>query len=260
MSVPGGGAGVCAGGVIGVCMSPATRAIDSNARIAGVYSGRRRRQRPEKIMRCLSLVLALSLTAIPQAAELTIVGAWTFNRDLSAIPNEPETPHAPRGGGGRPAGQGGISGRGSLLGLGGNSPSDNEMHRAQVIRRRLSEIPLRLIISRNSESVTIVDEIGRSQTLKADGKKQDRLTGDGEFTSKTRFEGAKLVVEEDFGGPKLITTFTPLLEAGELPRLEVTMKAENLPGAGRARLGQRAGSPERPDRPGIRRVYDAEAR
>ena len=83
------------------------------------------------------------------------------------------------------------------------------MRQAQVIRRRLSEIPLRLIISRNGDSVTIVDEIGRSQTLKADGKKQDRLTGDGEFTSKARFEGAKLVVEEDFGGPKLITTFTP---------------------------------------------------
>ena len=134
------------------------------------------------------------------------------------------------------------------------------MHRAQVIRRRLSEIPLRLIISRNGDSVTIVDEIGRSQTLKADGKKQDRLTGDGEFTSKARFEGAKLVVEEDFGGPKLVTTFSPLLEGGELPRLEVTMKAENMPGAARARLGRRGGSSERPDPPGIRRVYDAEAR
>jgi len=213
-------------------------------------------------MRCLPLtvVLALSLTAIPQAADLTIVGAWTLNRDLSTLPlsDERETPRAPRGGGGRPSGLGGLGGGGSILGRGGNSPNDSEMHRAQVIRRRLSEVPLRLIISRNGESVTIVDEIGRSQTLKADGKKQDRLTGDGEFTSKTRFEDAKLVVEEDFGGPKLITTFTPLLEGGELPRLEVTMKAENMPGAGRARLDR--SSTERPDRPGIRRVYDAEAR
>ena len=207
-----------------------------------------------------AIVLALTLTAIPQAFQLTIAGVWTLNRDLSTLPDERERPDAPRGGGGRPAGQGGLGGRGSLLGLGGNSPSDDEVHRAQVIRRRLSEIPLRLIISRNGDSVTIVDEIGRSQTLKADGKKQDRLTGDGEFTSKARFEGAKLVVEEDFGGPKLITTFSPLLEGGELPRLEVTMKAENMPGAARARLGQRGGSTERPDPPGIRRVYDAEAR
>ena len=210
-------------------------------------------------MRCLPLVLALSLTAIPQTAELTVAGAWTLNRDLSTIPNEPDSSHAPRGGGGSRAGRGGIGGRGSLLGLGGNSPSDNEMHKALVIHRRLTEIPLRLIVSRNGDSVTLVDEIGRSQTLKADGKKQDRLTGDGEFTSKTRFEGTRLVVEEDFGGPKLITTFTPLLEGGELLRLEVTMKAESMPGAGRARL-DRADSAERPDRPGVRRIYDAEAR
>jgi hypothetical protein len=203
----------------------------------------------------LTFALALALTAIPRAAELTIVGAWTLNRDLSTMPDEREMPHAPRGGGGRPSGLGGLGG----LGRGGNSPRDDEMHKALVIRRRMTEIPLRLIISRNGDSVTLVDEIGRSQTLKADGKKQDRLTGDGEFTSKTRFEGTRLVVEEDFGGPKLITTITPLLEGGELLRLEVTMKAESMPGAGRARLG-RAGSAELPDRPGIRRVYDAEAR
>jgi len=208
----------------------------------------------------LTIVFALALIAIPQAAELTVAGAWTLNRDLTTIPDERESTRAPRSGGGRPAGQGGIGGRGSIRGLGGNSPNDNEMHKAQVIRRRLTEIPLRLIISRNGDSVTIVDEIGRSETLKADGKKQDRLTGDGEFTSKTRFEGAKLVVEEDFGGPKLITTFTPVLEGGELPRLEVMMKVENMPGAGRARLQQRAGSTTRPERPGITRIYDAEAR
>jgi hypothetical protein len=207
----------------------------------------------------LIFVLALALTAIPQAAELTIAGAWTLNRDLSTLPDERETPHAPRGGGGRPPGQGGFGGRGNILGRGGNSPGDDEMHTSLVIGRRMTVIPLRLIISRNGDSVTLVDEIGRSQTLKADGKKQQRLTGDGEFTSKTRFEGTRLVVEEDFGGPKLITTFTPLLVGGELLRLEVTMKAESMPGAGRARL-DRAGAAERPERPGIRRVYDAEAR
>ena len=207
----------------------------------------------------LTCVLALALTAIPQAAELTIMGAWTLNRELSTLPDERETPHAPRGGGGRLPGLGGLGGGGSLLGRGGNSPRDEEMRRALVIRRRMTEIPLRLIISRNGDSVTLIDEIGRSQTLKADGKKQDRLTGDGEFTSKTRFEGPRLVVEEDFGGPKLITTITPLLEGGELLRLEVTMKAESMPGAGRARL-DRADSAERPDRPGVRRIYDAEAR
>jgi hypothetical protein len=57
------------------------------------------------------------------------VGAWTLNRDLEHLPDERETP--PRLGAGAEASRaGGIGGRGSLLGHGGNSPSDDEMHKA----------------------------------------------------------------------------------------------------------------------------------
>jgi hypothetical protein len=209
-------------------------------------------------------VIALSLTSIPQAAELTIAGAWTLNRDLTTMPDETEARHEPesgrRGGfgrgGGAPAGPG-IGGRGSLAGLGGNSPSDEEIRHAQSIRRRMSDIPLQLIISRNGESVTFVDQIGRSQTIKADGKKQERVTGEGEFTSKARFEGDRLVIEDDFGGPKLTTTYRPILAGGEIRRLEVTLKADHMPGAARARLADRAGRGRTPE---VRRFYDAEAR
>jgi hypothetical protein len=121
-------------------------------------------------------------------------------------------------------------------------------------------VPLRLLITRSGDNVTIVDELGRSYTLKADGKKQERVTGDGEFTSKTRFEAATLVVEEDFGGPKLITTYTPVLEGGELLRLEVVLKAENMPGAARERLEARRGAGGGSGPPEIRRLYNAEER
>jgi hypothetical protein len=94
-------------------------------------------------------------------------------------------------------------------------------------------------------------------TLKADGKKQERVTGDGEFTSKTRFDGTKLVIEDDFGGPKLTTTYTPILEGGEILRLQVTLKPDNLPGAGRERLANRGGQGGPTT---ITRVYNADAR
>ena len=222
----------------------------------------------------LASVIALSLTSLSRAAELTVTGAWTLNRDLTTVPDEREARRLPEsgrrggggggvggrgGGGGTPGGRGGIGGRGGLGGFGGNAPNEDEVHKAQVIRRRMTEIPLRLIISRNGESVTIMDEIGRSQTLKADGKKQERVTGDGEFTSKTRFDGAKLVIEEDFGGPKLTTTYTPILFGGEIPRLEVTLTTDNMPGAARERLRARGGAGTR-EPAGFKRTYDLEPR
>ncbi len=216
----------------------------------------------------LTSVIALSTTPLPHAAEITVVGAWTLNRDLTTMPEAGDERRAPEGGrrgggaggrgGGRGGGVGGGIGRGGLGGFGGgNAPNEDDMRDVEVIRRRLAEIPRQLTITRNADSVTIVDEIGRSYTLKTDGKKQDRVSGDGEFTSKTRFDGARLVIEDDFGGPKLITTYIPVLEGGEIPRLEVTLKAENMPGAARERLAARGG---RRGSPGIRRVYDAAAR
>lgn len=220
-------------------------------------------------------VLTLSFPVFPRAADLTVaelsvIGAWTLNRDLTTMPDGDARRPADgggrrggpgggvgRGGGGRGGGFGGIGGRGGFGG--GNGPNEDEMHKVEVIRRRFTEMPLRLVITRTGDTVNIVDEIGRSQTLKADGKKQERVTGDGEFTSKTRFDGAKLVVEEDFGGPKLTTTYTPMLEGGEIPRLEVTLKTDNMPGAGRERLQARGGAAVR-DPAGFKRIYDSEKR
>ena len=204
----------------------------------------------------IAIALAVVLSPV-RAAELTVVGAWTLNKELTPMPDGNRRPPA----GGRGGGRQGSGGRGGFAGRGG--PSDADMHRMQAIRDRLTEIPDRLIITRTPTMVTITDGFGRTWALNSDGKKQERVTGEGEFTSKTHFEGAKLVVEDDFKGPTVITTFEPTLESGEVARLVVTVKTENLPGGGRGGPPEGRGGPEGGERrgpPEVKRVYDAEPR
>jgi len=214
--------------------------------------------------------VALLLSPVVVASDLTIVGAWVVNKELTPMSDgarrPPDVEHrGPSGGGG---GLGGLVGRGG----GNNGPSDAELHKREAVRERLTTIPDRLIITRTATTVTIADGLGRTATLKTDGKKQPRVTGEGEFTSKAHFDGEKLVVEDDFGGPKVTTTFEPTLERGELARLIVTVSLDSQQGGhggpeGHGGSGGRGGSgghggPESEHRPGqeARRVYDAEAR
>jgi hypothetical protein len=221
-------------------------------------------------------LVALLISPVVIASDVTIVGAWVINRDLSPMTGgSQEGEHRGSGGGG---GRGGfMGGRGGSGG--GNGPSDAELHKREAIRERLTTVPDRLIITRTSSTVTIVDGFGRTATLKTDGKKQPRLTGEGEFTSKAHFEGEKLLIEDDFGGPKVFTTFEPTLERGELARLIVTITLEAPQAGGRGGPEGHGGSgghggagghggsagrggPEGEHRPGqeARHVYDAEAK
>lgn len=266
MSVPGGGAGAGGGCVAGAWMSPAIVAISISARIAGVYcpSITGVASATEITMRRFfyATLVAFLLAPAPHAAELTVVGAWTINRNLTQMPlgdARPAPPSERRGGGG---GRGGgmPGGRGGFPSFpGGTDHKDEEQRKVEVIRRRLTEIPDRLIITTNANNVTITDGLGRSYSLKSDGKKQERVTGDGEFTSKTRFEGASLIVLDDFGGPQVTTTYTPILDGGEITRLTVTIKADHLPGAAREKLERRVGqSGGDPSARVITRIYDAD--
>ena len=131
---------------------------------------------------------------------------------------------------------------------GGRGPSDKDMRKFEAVRRRIEEAPQRLVISIAGMRVQLVDELGRATNLVADGKKQDRLTGDGEFTSITKLEGGRLVVEEDFDGPTVTTTYERLTGVGA-NRLQVTLQIEGMPD-GRGRGDQNAKVP-------ITRIYDA---
>jgi len=216
-------------------------------------------------------LVVLLLSPVVGASDLTIVGAWVINRQLSPMADtnrrSGDGEHRGSGGGGR---GGFMGGRG---GPGGNGPSEAEVHKQEAVRERLTTVPERLTITRTPTTVTIADSFGRTATLKTDGKKQPRLTGEGEFTSKAHFEGEKLVVEDDFGGPKVFTTFEPSLDKGEIPRLIVTVAVDNLPGGGhghdwseghggsggRSGSGGRGGAEgEHRSGPEARHVYDAE--
>jgi hypothetical protein len=112
---------------------------------------------------------------------------------------------------------------------GGGGPSEKDMHRIRVIADRVSQPPASLTIVRDGAKVIVTDSDGRSVTYTTDGRKEERLTGDGEFVSRSRFEGDTLVIEEDFGGGvKLTTRATPVL-SGDHEQLEVTLKAAGLP-------------------------------
>ena len=222
------------------------------------------------------LVASLALLLISHtglAAELSIVGAWVVNKELTPMPDgaqrRPED--APRGGGrgGGGGGRGGFSGAlGGFGGGAGHEPSEAQIHKMEALRDRLVDIPERLTITRTESTVTIADAFGRTVTLKTDGKKQPRLTGEGEFNSKSHFDGAKLVVEDDFNGPKVTTTYEPILDRGELRQLRVTLHVEGMGGRGGrggpdggghagAEHGGGAAGEHRPGREAVR-IYDAE--
>jgi hypothetical protein len=206
--------------------------------------------------------LALAMLPALHAAPLDVAGAWKLNRELSSLPPagaEGRPPGERRAGGGRGGGRGGFGG---IPGIGGGTgqPSDDEIHKREVVRRRLYEFPERLVIVHEDNTVSITDGYGRHLSFKADGKKQQQVTGDGEFKTKTHFEGANLIIEEDFGGPKVTTTYTPVLGGGEILRLEVTLKIEGVRGgpSGGAGSGHDGSGPGGP--PPLKRVYDREGR
>lgn len=200
-------------------------------------------------------VIASPLVGVTQE-KATVEGEWILNPDLTpAMParddmKRPERLRPPGGRGGAPPGGGGFGG-GFDGGPGGGrrGPGEKELRKLNAVRGRIEEAPQRLVISIEGTRVQLVDELGRTTNLVADGKKQERLTGDGEFKSVTRLDGARLIVEEDFGGPKVSTTYERLAGDGER-RLQVTLQIGGIP-AGPGDRGQQSAKVP------ITRIYDS---
>ncbi|HTM33663.1 MAG TPA: hypothetical protein VL263_20260 [Vicinamibacterales bacterium] len=180
------------------------------------------------------LLLAVSL----HGQERSIVGAWRLEPELSTpVPKPPaegERQHGrgPGGGGGGGYGGGGHRGGRSGGGMGmpgSGGPNDKDVHRMRVIMDRLTQPPASLTIVRDASKVIVTDNDGRSVTYTTDGRKEDRLTGDGEFVSRSHFEGDTLVIEEDFGGGVKLTTHAAPVLSGDHEQLEVTLQAAGLP-------------------------------
>ena len=209
----------------------------------------------------LAIAITVAAVAVPSVGvaqeRATVQGEWFLNRELTpAVPKRddevrrPEGCRPPGGGGGVPGGGGGIGGGfGGGMPGGRPGPSDKELRKFEAVRRRIEEAPQRLVISLDGLRVQLVDELGRATNLVADGKKQDRLTGDGEFKSITKLESGRLVVEEDFDGLKLTTTYERLARDGET-RLQVTLQIDGMSEGRGGRGGQLTKVP-------ITRIYDA---
>ena len=202
-------------------------------------------------------VITSPLVGVTQETA-TVQGEWILNRDLTpAMPKRDDDMRRPEGQRRRPGGRGGLpaGGGGFGGGFGGDAAggrrgrSEKEIRKLEAVRRRIDEAPQRLVISLEGTRVQLVDELGRTTDLVADGKKQDRLTGDGEFKSVTRLEGARLIVEEDFGGPKVTTTYERVTSDGE-NRLHVTLQFDGTPEGPDDRSHQSAKVP-------ITRIYES---
>lgn len=183
----------------------------------------------------LPLVVLACCLAAPVGAQNEnggIAGGWRYNPELSTpLPPVPPGGERQRGGpgGGRPPGGGGGGRGGGMPGMGRGGPSDDEMRRLRVIRWRVTEPPASLVIVRDGLKVIVTDGDGRTVAYLADGRKEDRLTGDGEFSSRAKFEGAVLVIDEDFGGGVKLTTRVAPMVSENRRRLEVKLTAAGLP-------------------------------
>lgn len=164
-------------------------------------------------------ILNGSTSAAPYEEAVTprpfVAGVWVLNRELSPAPaaDDEGLPRRPE------------------------SIDPSRLRKIRVARERLTDVVDRFSIALDGARVIIVDAIGRATRLVADGKKQDRVTGDGEFETTTRFDGEQLVVTDNFSGTRIITTYEPHDLAGAR-RLRVTVTVEGLT---RFRFGKPAG-------------------
>jgi hypothetical protein len=149
----------------------------------------------------------------------SIVGAWTFNNDLSDKPlamgggdeRQGDSGGYRRGGGGGGGGGGGRHGgmgggmRGGMGG-GGGAPAMNPED-AKRLRDALRDIlvaPKQItIVQTESQMVLITTDEGKVTRLSPDGKKiKDDNT---KIEHKSKWDGAKLITEINGAGPNKIT-------------------------------------------------------
>lgn len=186
---------------------------------------------------CLSVTVGLSARAQDaQAGSGTagIVGVWTIDKDLSDQPGGGRGSDSDKTMGGRSGGGMGGRGGGGMRpgGMGGGRPGDrDEMRRSARLMQDLVKPPDGLTIVRDGAAVLFTTDDGRSVRQVVDGQEQERLTGDGVIKSKSRWNGAQLVIEEKIqDGPKVTRTYTPSADGRQL--MTVTrIEGGGMPGA-----------------------------
>ncbi len=205
----------------------------------------------------LALFVLLPATAVGDAqnpGRAALVGAWQLNLELTSTPPDIDAA-GPVDNGERPrAGMGGLGGPGGRVGpgrMGGDAggmgqPSSQERQRMRALLRRVGDAPAKLTVVVDGSRVLLTDGQGRTTTLPTNNRKQELVTGDGEFDVRARWDGDQLLVEEDFGSRLKITYRYSTIPRGDTRQLHVTVALSGFPSA----RGGRGSPPE------LRRVYD----
>jgi hypothetical protein len=191
------------------------------------------------------LLLAQERNAVPGTA---VAGAWRLNRDLST--KAPQgTPGLGDDAGGRGRGAGGGPPGGGMGGppgggmggppgggmggppgggMGGPS-SEEEMKRMRDIFREASESPEQIVIAPGDGVVTITDSNGLVRKFATNYKNEKHQTAAGVVETKTKWEGAALVIETSASGGLKVTRSYRLTPEGRQLMVEVKIENSNFP-------------------------------
>ena len=199
------------------------------------------------------LLLAQDRIAVSGAA---VAGAWRLNRELSTKAPQgmpgfgDDAGGRGRGAGGGPpgggmggppgGGMGGPPGGGMGGppggGMGGppgggmgGPPSEEEMKRMRDIFREASESPEQIVIAPGDGVVTITDSNGLVRKFATNYKKEKHQTAAGVVETKTKWEGAALVIETSAGSGLKVTRSYRLTPEGRQLMVEVKIESSNFP-------------------------------
>jgi hypothetical protein len=219
------------------------------------------------VVALLALPLVVRSSAAQDAGPANLSGAWKLNPEASTqMPEPSERPDGGQrrgGGGGSTDGRGGRGGPGGMMG-GLGRPSEDDLIKMQAFMRRLREAPERLTIVKDVAPATrfaFTEGTGSHWAVTAGGKKEVRLTGEGELELTAKYEGDALVVVESLD-KRSITYRYRVLREGDRDLLEVTLTPKGARpggrgGGGRPDAGGGSGGEQRlPAPPAIVRIYD----
>ena len=160
----------------------------------------------------------------PPAVDLS--GTWTLDATLSDNPEQVAAAvriDLAQGGtgtdlfGGGPGGRYGRGGMGRGRAPGGGAQGGNERNQTSLEdQNRLDELtaavrypPSTLVISQTSTSIAFTDAQGQTRTFTTNDKREKQTIGTSTIETTTRWEGPRLVSEQDLGrGRKTIFTYS----------------------------------------------------
>jgi hypothetical protein len=178
-----------------------------------------------------------SAVALAAQDRPDVSGSWKLNHDLTALARAQEIEREPNigrrlpvGAAGSPVGMGGGGGRGPTDTSSGSRRSSEEVAKAREGVRLASLVPERLTIVKDGKTFVVTDPAGVSQRLTPDGKTTKSEIGALTIDTKTKWDGATLVVERKFeGGVKANDRYS---FTAEPRRLVIVTKVEDTSALG----------------------------